>query len=163
MSELIQPKENREFTGSLGNWAGDMSWYAGPVGGKFGLMKFTCPPFGVVQSATLLFPYVKTLKDKFNDVTLGVYFPSPITTFIYTLYTITDGVYAYTGEWMFGITTDFWLMTGIAATIPVDWNLENTSLTFSAQNPGLIEYIFYADNASIQAQGRIDHLPVLGV
>lgn len=165
MYEGITPKENREFTTSLGNWTGDAAWNAGPVGGKSGLMQFTCPPLSVPQTATLLYPYAKPKNNIYNDVFLSLYFPSAPDGLIYTLFTITDGVYTFTQEWYYGLEVGYWLLAGIAADVPADWNQENTLLTFYAENPNAYEYKFYADDASIQAElaVRPDHLPLMGV
>ena len=162
MYEGIQPIENREFISSIGNWAGDITWDPGPIGGRTGLIKYTKPAGITYVEARLAYPYVKPRRGKPNTYSLYFYYPLGQSAGGYTYLTITDGIYTYNKPPFIQAIMNQWVALGHSIDIPTDWTVENTQIKFKLSGSPGAAYIYYADQATLYTIGRKHHLTVMG-
>lgn len=162
--ECINPLENREFTASLGNWAGDAAWNPGPVQTYNGLMEFVCEPFGANKAESLSFRNINIPKNK--NLLLGI---------LTGLDLIIWGVPFFTVVIKDGIGTVFNLLPAIIPitpfqytyytfTTPSQWNRQTGSILITAHFPDAAEGSVFIKNVSLIYQSlKAQYLPIIGI
>lgn len=160
--QAIPSQNDREFTISTGNWAGDMEWIpfylplASPAAG------FTFQAGETEKQMTLLYPNVKIPPKKLVYAGITVARDSA-TTYLKATLIMSDGVNSFSNE----ITLagpDIIGGVDLQEETPPDWNRNNSSLQLLLEQSEEEDvYVAAADNAVTQYDVVIDYLPLCGI
>ena len=162
MPERIIQKIDRDFETSSGNWIGDQVWTPETFDLHTAFIIVESPGPDDIRQTRLTYPYIKPVpgKDHVISFAVGSKNPDPDGTMVTWL--LTDGVYEFGATEMNFTTPQFNAGVGDEFTIPADWNIELTELIIQAvptNNAGDI----CIDDVSLNAAGKIQHLPVVGI
>lgn len=166
MPELIANQNDREFTSSKGNWAGEITWHPETYDGHTGFIEIplsaTPPQLTINLNYPNLTPKAKmtvtgSLKASFEPGT--GFHPVP------TAY-LTDGTYSYLYSYQGIEPGTSWEIFGISQELPNDWNKNSAQITVTPQGFPGDDTSVYLDDFSLLGEGGItktDHLPLMGL
>jgi hypothetical protein len=165
MSERIQPKENREFTASIGNWTGPISWLAGPISDKYGMGKINIPADETEAQAELAYPYIKPVPGTLFDFDVYAAVLSGGVGMMGFHAILTDGNYSFETFWLSILGDESWIYTGFSELIPDDWNIPQSKLIIQTNKDPGTEGNLVIDDVTLWAYevAKIQYLPVMGI